>query len=137
MSWVHRCMIVPAEHADLARLLCETLAGPGGAGMFTTALSATGDDPATHYISSGLIESDFADLLPLIELPADADPVIHPGQPDLIIQMATTQGMGVTFDEVLALLAAVDVTGQDAFAALDRLGLRIVQPAFGALEHDG
>lgn len=137
MSWQHRCMIVPAEHADLARVLCETLAGPGGAGMFTTALSATGDDPATHYISSGLIESDFADLLPLIELPADADPVIHPGQPDLIIQMATTQGMGVTFDEVLALLAAVDVTDQDAFSALDRLGLQIVQPAFGALEHDG
>lgn len=33
--------------------------------------------------------------------------------------------MGVTFDEVLALLAAVDVTDQDAFSALDRLGLRL------------
>lgn len=94
--------------------------------MFTTALSATGVDPATHYISSGLIESDFADLLPLIEFPADADPVIHPGQPDLITQMATDQGMGVTVDEVQALLAAVDVTDQDAFSALDRLGLQIV-----------
>ena len=125
MIWKHRCMIVPAEHADLARVLCETLAGPGGAGMFTTALSATGDDPATHYISSGLIESDFADLLPLIELSADADPVIHPGQPDLIIQMATTQGLGVTFDEVQALLAAVDVTEQPPTDALDRLGLRL------------
>lgn len=125
MSWQHRCMIVPAEHADLARVLCETLAGPGGAGMFTTALSATGDDPATHYISSGLIESDFADLLPLIELSADADPVIHPGQPDLIIQMATTQGLGVTFDEVQALLASVDVTEQPPTDALDRLGLRL------------
>jgi len=123
MSWLHRCMIVPTEHVELARVLCETLAGPGGAGMFTTALSATGDDPATHYISSGLIESDFADLLPLIELPADADPVIHPGQPDLIIQMATTQGMGVTFDEVLALLAAVDVSEDSPFAAMERLGL--------------
>ena len=118
-------MIVPAEHADLARKLCETLAGPGGAGMFTTALSATGDDPATHYISSGLIESDFADLLPLIEFPADADPVIHPGQPDLITQMATDQGMGVTVDEVQALLASVDVTEQPPTDALDRLGLRL------------
>ena len=93
--------------------------------MFTTALSATGDDPATHYISSGLIESDFADLLPLIELPADADPVIHPGQPDLITQMATDQGMGVTVNEVLALLASVDVTEQPPTDALDRLGLRL------------
>lgn len=125
MSWVHRCMIVPTGNVDLARKLCETLAGPGGAGMFTTALSATGDDPATHYISSGLIESDFADLLPLIEFPADADPVIHPGQPDLITQMATDQGMGVTVDEVQALLASVDVTEQPPTDALDRLGLRL------------
>ena len=134
MSWVHRCMIVPTKHVELARYLCATLAGDGGSGMFTTALSATGQDPATHYISSGLIESDFADLLPLIELPADADPVIHPGQPDLITQMATDQGMGVTVDEVLALLASVDVTEQPPTDALDRLGLQIVQPAFGALE---
>lgn len=125
MSWVHRCMIVPAGYAELARKLCETLAGPGGAGMFTTPLSTTGVDPATHYISSGLIESEFADLLPLIEFPADADPVIHPGQPDLITQMATDQGMGVTVDEVQALLASVDVTEQPPTDALDRLGLRL------------
>lgn len=125
MSWQHRCMIVPTEHVELARKLCETLAGPGGAGMFTTALSTTGLDPATHYISSGLIESDFADLLPLIEFPADADPVIHPGQPDQITQMATDQGMGVTVDEVQALLASVDVTEQPPTDALDRLGLRL------------
>ena len=125
MSWAHRCMIVPTEHVELARKLCETLAGPGGAGMFTTPLSTTGVDPATHYISSGLIESDFADLLPLIEFPADADPVIHPGQPDLITQMATDQGMGVTVDEVQALLASVDVTEQPPTDALDRLGLRL------------
>ena len=125
MSWVHRCMIVPTEHVELARKLCETLAGSGGVGMFTTALSTTGLDPATHYISSGLIESDFADLLPLIELPADADPVIHPGQPDLITQMATDQGMGVTVDEVQTLLASVDVTEQPPTDALDRLGLRL------------
>lgn len=37
MSWVHRCMIVPTEHVELARVLCETLAGPGGA------LSSTGE----------------------------------------------------------------------------------------------
>lgn len=123
MNFVHRCMIVPTEHVELARKLCETLAGPGGAGMFTTPLSTTGIDPATHYISSGMIESDFADLLPLIEFPSDADPVIHPGQPDLITQMATDQGMGVTVDEVQALLASVDVTEQPPTDALDRLGL--------------
>ena len=39
--------------------------------------------------------------------------------------MIVLQNIGVTFDEVLALLAAVDVTDQDAFSALDRLGLRL------------
>lgn len=125
MSWVHRCMIVPTEHVELARKLCAALAGDGGSGMFTTALSPNGAEPATHYISSGLIEDAFADLLPLIEFPADADPVIHPGQPDLITQMATDQGMGVTVDEVQALLASVDVTDQPPAEALERLGLHL------------
>jgi len=128
MSWVHRCLIVPAEHADLARVLCETLAGPGGSGMFTTPLSSTGQEPATHYISSGAIEEPFAQLLPLIEFQADAEPVIYPGQPELIAQMASAQGMAVTPEEVQALLAASDVTEQEAFTALARLGLQIVQP---------
>lgn len=127
MSWVHRCLIVRAEHAELARVLCATLAGPGGSGMFTTPLSPTGQEPATHYISSGAIEEPFAQLLPLAEFPADAEPVIYPGQPDLVAQMASAQGMTVTPEEVRALLAASDVTEQEAFTALARLGLQITQ----------
>lgn len=131
MSWLHRCMIVPTEHVELARKLCETLAGPGGAGMFTTALSATGDDPATHYISSGLIESDFADLLPLVSDETGID--IKPGQPEVIFKAAQDSGLSVRLSEIEHLLAAVDVTDQEAFAALDRLGLRIVQPMLVAI----
>lgn len=127
MSWVHRCLIVPAEHVELARVLCATLAGPGGSGMFTTPLSPTGQEPATHYISAGAVEEPFAQLLPLTEFPADAEPVIYPGQPDLVTQMATAQGMAVTPEEVQALLAASDVTEQEAFTALARLGLQITQ----------
>lgn len=136
MSWVHRCLIVPAEHAELARVLCATLAGPGGAGMFTTPLSPTGQEPVTHYISSGAIEEPFAQLLPLTEFPADAEPVIYPGQPDLVTQMATAQGMAVTPEEVQALLAASDVTEQEAFTALARLGLQITQPPLETTEPD-
>ena len=128
MSWVHRCLIVPAEHVELARVLCATLAGPGGSGMFTTPLSPTGQEPATHYISAGAVEEPFAQLLPLTEFPADAEPVIYPGQPDLIAQMASAQGMTVTPEEVRALLAASDVSEQEAFTALARLVLQIVQP---------
>lgn len=126
--WAYRCLIVTASQAELARVLCATLAGPGGAGMFTTPLSPTGKEPATHFISSGLLDEQFAQLLPLIEFPADAEPVIYPGQPELIAQMASAQGMAVTPEEVQALLAASDVTEQEAFTALARLGLQIVQP---------
>ncbi len=118
MSWLHRCMIVPAEHADLARVLCETLAGPGGAGMFTTALSPTGTEPATHWISSGLIESEFADLLPLGSTP---------GQPDVVHSLALQSGMFVSIDDITGLLAAVDVSDQSPLEAMDRLGVRMVQ----------
>ena len=114
MSWVHRCMIVPTEHVELARSLCAALAGDGGTGMFTTALSATGQDQATHYISSGLIESDFSDLLPLSSTP---------GQPDVVHSLALQSGMSVSVDDVTRLLAAVDVSEEPPAEALGRLGL--------------
>ena len=114
MSWVHRCMIVPVDYVDLARSLCATLAGDGGSGMFTTALSATGQDQATHYISSGLIESDFSDLLPLSSTP---------GQPDVVHSLALQSGMSVSVDDVTRLLAAVDVSEEPPAEALGRLGL--------------
>lgn len=136
MSWVHRCLIVPAEHVDLARVLCETLAGPGGAGMFTAPLSPTGQEPSTHFISSGAIEEPFAQLLPLLTFPPDAEPVLLPGQPELIAHLAAQQGMTVTPEQVQALLVASDVSDQEAFTALARLGLQIVQPPLDLLALD-
>ena len=104
------------ERLGLARALCATLAGDGSSGMFTTALSATSQDPATHYISSGLIESEFADLLPLSSTP---------GQPDVVHSLALQSGMSVSVDDVTRLLAAVDVSEEPPAEALDRLGLRL------------
>ena len=129
MSWLHRCMIVPTEHVDLARVLCETLAGPGGAGMFTTALSATGDDPATHYISSGLIEDNFAALLPLDALVDDVWTRIYAGLPKTIVQLYNaTDNPPVTLAKVNAVFATADVSEQDPHQAMARLGLQIVSP---------
>ena len=60
---VLRTIIVPAALVTKARNLGAALA-PTGEGMYTTALSATGNLPATHYVSSGLIhEPPFAELL--------------------------------------------------------------------------
>lgn len=128
--WVHRTIIVPAAIAGAARAACAGLAGPGGSNMFTTPISPTGEAPPTHYISSGLIEAPFADLLPLtsVTYPEDGTPSTEtrPGNVALTVQLATDAGLTITAAEVSAMLAAVDVSEQSAEGALARLGLRII-----------
>lgn len=128
--WVHRTIIVPAAIVDAARAACAGLAGPGGSGMFTTPLSPTGEAPPTHYISSGLIEAPFADLLPLtsVSYAEDSTPSVEtrPGNVALTTQLASAAGLPITEAEVSALLAAVDVSDSAAEDALARLGLKII-----------
>ena len=128
--WVHRTIIVPATHAEAARAACAGLAGPGGSGMFTTPLSPTGEAPPTHFISSGLIEAPFADLLPLtvVTYGEDGTPSTstRPGNVALTAQLAADAGLPITEAEVAVLLSAVDVSTQSAQDALVCLGLKIV-----------
>jgi len=65
-------IIVTADKAQAAREAAATI--PGGEGMFTGELSASGNAPATHYISSGWIPAEIIDALPMCaisELPPD------------------------------------------------------------------
>ena len=128
--WTHRTIIVPATLAESARAACAGLAGPGGSGLFTTTLSPTGEAPPTHYISSGLIEQPFADLLPLtsVNYAEDGTPSTStlPGNVALTAQLAAEAGLPITEAEVSAMLAAVDVSEQAAEDALARLGLKII-----------
>lgn len=112
MTYVHRTLIVPAALAPQARTLCEQLAGPPGAGMFVTGLSATGTSPATHYVSSGKIEDTFAAVL--------SDPAV---------MQATCQkaGISVTLAACQALLGASDVSEDRPFDAMARLGIKMIQ----------
>ena len=127
--WTHRTIIVPATHAEAARTACAGLAGPGGSGMFTTPLSATGTLPASHYISSGLIEDQFASLLPLTTVVhTDGTPSTssQPGNAVLTAQLAADAGLPFTEEGISMLFAAVDVSEQPAEDALGRLGLRMI-----------
>lgn len=128
--WIHRTIIVPATLAESARAACAGLAGPGGSGMFTIPLSPTGEAPPTHYISSGLIEEPFADLLPLtsVSYAEDGTPFTEtrPGNVALTVQLAADAGLLITEAEVSALLSAVDVSEQSAEDALTLRGLRMV-----------
>ena len=127
MSWINRTMIVPAEHVDLARALAEGISGPAGAGMWTTGLSADGTEPATHYISAGLIEDTFASLLPLTTYTTDKDgnesSDTAPGDAQFIADKAEAP-----LAVIEALLDAVTVTDEPAMTAMARLGLVMVVP---------
>ena len=127
MTYTFRTFIVPATVVDMARAMCVGLAGPAGDGMFTTELSATGSDPVTHYISSGVISDEMAALLPLTTVNPDGSTTTAPGDPAYVVELAAQAGITVTVEQVAGLLASVDVSEQAPFAAMERLGLQMVR----------
>jgi hypothetical protein len=127
----HRTIIIPASVQPNARALCKGLAGVAGDGMFTTGLSATGKAPATHYISSGPISHDMAALLPCKTVTQDKDGkavvTTAPGMPEAVPASGDQGGISTTKAKITALYAAIDVSDQEPFAAMARLGLQMVQ----------
>ena len=129
---IFRTLICPAANVDLARAIATSF-GPGGIGMWTTPLSASGSDPATHYISSGYVPPEYGYLVPLQvwSLDQNGDWVMvgtEPGDPVAVYTAATAQGVVCTQADVDTLFAAADVTEQEPFTAMGRLGLTIINP---------
>lgn len=79
--------------------------------MFVAALSPAGSEPATHYVSTGKIDAQFAPLL----LDGSA---LHAA--------ATSAGVDCTLAECEALVAESDVSDEEPFVAFARLGLRLM-----------
>ena len=55
----------------------------------------------------------------------------EPGDPVAVYEAASAAGVSTTQAEVDALFAAADVTTQEPFVAMGRLGLTIVNPLMG------
>ena len=132
MADQYRNLIVPTAYVDLARAIAASF-GPGGMGMWTTPLSTTGLDPASHYISSGFVPEAFAYMVPLQVWEQNEDGAwvlvsSEPGDPVAVYTAATEAGVSCTQAEVDALFAAADVTVQEPFVAMGRLGLTIINP---------
>lgn len=136
---VMRTIIVTAEEAPLARLVCSTLGGLPYEGMFEVGLSPTGTEPATHYISSGGVGENFATLAPFSswawEQPDPDQPgqwvetEYSPGYPQITAERCAEAGLEVTHEAIEFMYAASDVTDEPWQTALQRLGLqRIIPP---------
>lgn len=129
-EYTHRNIIVPAAFQQLAQGLCEAAAeGDAGKGMFTTGLSPDGTEPASHYIGSGPIATEFGDLLPLTSFDAEGEPTTRPGDVATVEAIADQAGIALPAGTIAALFAAIDVTEQEPFTAMARLGVQIVQVA--------
>lgn len=111
MSYIHRCLIVPAARVELARELVVVLGGEAAMGMFTVGLSPSGHEPFTHYVSSGMIEEQFGAVL--------ADPV-------LMTTLCNAAGRPIAEQACIALLSACDITDEHPFPAFERMLLSML-----------
>jgi hypothetical protein len=131
-DWSFRTLITTAATTPLARDIAATLSPTAGQNMWLTGLSATGNAPATHYVSTGLISPEFAMLVPeqMWEQDENGDWVMTsstPGDPVACYDLCIAGGLTVTQAQVNAVYAAADVTQQEPFTAFARLGLQMVQ----------
>ena len=118
-------IILPKAAQALAQGLCVAAAGEAGIGMFVTGLNAKGTGAATHYISTGAVEAKFAAILPLSTI--DGEEVTRSaGDVEAVIQLAKDAGQTVDAKTIGGFFAALDVSEQNPFEAMARLGLQII-----------
>lgn len=123
---VHRNFIVPKAWRNLASDLCAAFSPSGGRGMFKSEYTTTqGGSVVTDYVSSGPIGQDFADLLPLTTTDAEGVVTTTAGHPEQIVAFAASLEPPITLPlaTVQALLAAIDVSDGDPWAAFSRVGI--------------
>ena len=140
MSDVFRTLLVESADVDLARTIAATLDPAHSQGMWETPLSPTGAEPATHYISTGFIGEGFAALVPLATWAQEGDPPewvqteYEPGDSFTVLALCEQAGLEITLEQIEDLFADSDVTTEDPWVALGRLGLKIVTPEVPAEE---
>ena len=128
-TYVNRTMILPSTLAPLARSLASALAGDAAADMWTVGLSPTGEEPATHYVSSGAVGVEFEAALTDAEVlyaacqAAEAPaPVTLEQCRELVDGAVVSDGTVETLDEA----GDPVVVEEGPFQTFERLGLKIV-----------
>jgi hypothetical protein len=107
-----RTIIVEASIVnDVKSLINKAIEGEGE-GMLNTPLSATGQEPATHYISSGMIAERYGAMLPFGET--------------FNINNILALDESLTEEYVNGLISKVNVSDKEAFEYMEELGLKII-----------
>jgi len=95
----------------------------------------TNGNQITHYISTGIVSDQFAMPLPCTQWAQDEEgawvQVSHwPGMPEAIAQMAgqLDPPFPLEASEVAAAFAASDISEQEPFTAMGRMGLSLHNP---------
>ena len=127
-----RTMLIPTAHVQLARDLAAAIDPVASVGLFMTGL--TDGQTVTHYISSGIVSDAFAQPLPCTTWAQDEEgawvQTSHwPGMPEAIAQMAATLDPPFPLEaaQVAAAFAASDISEQEPFVAMARMGLILWQ----------
>ena len=145
MTDVYRCMIITSADAPLIRNIADMFAG-SPQHMWQTGLSADGKEPATHYIATGYVPEGYQVMAPWQEWEwQQPDPdqpgawvmtFSYPGRPDIVWQACQqpiseddpSPRVPCTLEEVEGAFQRSDMTSQEPWVAMGRLGLQIVQP---------
>ena len=146
MTDVFRTMILVAADAPLIREIADMFAG-SPQHMWQTGLSTDGKAPATHYIATGYVPEGYQVMAPWQEWEwQQPDPdqpgawvmtFSYAGRPDIVWHACQQPipdsdppqpKVPCTLAQVEGAFQRSDMTSQDPWVALGRLGLQIVQP---------
>lgn len=133
MKYVHATIIVATVVAANLRKLSQMLDRLETDGMFTTELSTTGNLPATHYISNGMVPKVYIKALSspaLLKAAAEkayADegvnfPFTLPQITNALSKCTISDGTTTTLID-----GVPTVVDEGPFELLDRLGLKIIR----------
>jgi len=125
-------LIVTAADVFTFRAIAAAF-NPINVGMWTTPLSASNLDPATHYISTGYIPTEFISMCPITTwvLNEDGNWVnidYYPGDAAAVYDFCQQAGLPYTLAEIEGVFSRSDVSHQEPFTAMGRLNLKIINP---------
>jgi hypothetical protein len=132
MAYTFATLIVTAADAPTSRAIAAGF-GPGGVGMWTTPLNASGVGTPTHYISSGYIPAEYVALSPMAtwDLTLAGNWVqtdFSAGDAASVYAFCQEAGLSYTLAEIEGVFSRSNVSQQEPFIAMGRLNLKIINP---------